>query len=139
MPEDWRKSNVSPVFKKGKKEDPGRHRPVSVILIHGNTMEQLILETISRHVNRKKIIRCTQHGFTKGKSCLSDLITFSNEMTAFTDKRRAVVIVCLDFCEDFDTVCHKILLEKLLKSGLHERCEVGWKVAERLGPNSGDQ
>ena len=27
VPKDWRKANVTPVFKKGKKEDPGNYRP----------------------------------------------------------------------------------------------------------------
>ncbi|GAB0183198.1 mitochondrial enolase superfamily member 1 [Grus japonensis] len=30
VPEDWRKANVTPVFKKGRKEDPGNYRPVSL-------------------------------------------------------------------------------------------------------------
>ncbi|KAK4829816.1 hypothetical protein QYF61_006653 [Mycteria americana] len=63
---DWRKANISPTFKKGKKKDPGNCRPVSLTLIPGKVMEQLILETICRHMNDKKIIRNSQHGFTKG-------------------------------------------------------------------------
>ncbi|KAK4806616.1 hypothetical protein QYF61_013871 [Mycteria americana] len=97
------KSNASPIFKKGKMEDPGRYRPVSLILTHGNTMEQLILETFPRHMNSKKIIRHSQHEFTKGKSCFTHLITFSSQMIAFVDKGRAVVIVCLCFCQAFGT------------------------------------
>jgi len=46
MPEDWRKANVTPVFKKGKKEDPGNYRPVSLTSIPGKMMEQLILDVI---------------------------------------------------------------------------------------------
>jgi len=34
VPEDWRKANVTPVFKKGKKEDPGNYRLVSLTSIH---------------------------------------------------------------------------------------------------------
>ncbi|PKU43102.1 rna-directed dna polymerase from mobile element hypothetical protein [Limosa lapponica baueri] len=30
VPEDWRKANVTSVFKKGKKEDPGNYRPANV-------------------------------------------------------------------------------------------------------------
>jgi len=33
VPKDWRKSNVTPIFKKGKKEDPGIYRPVSLTSI----------------------------------------------------------------------------------------------------------
>jgi len=35
VPEDWRKANVTPIFKKGKKEDPGNYRLVSPILHPG--------------------------------------------------------------------------------------------------------
>jgi len=42
VPEDWRKANVIPIFKKGKKEDPGNYRPVSLTSIPGKVMEQLI-------------------------------------------------------------------------------------------------
>ena len=30
VPEDWRKANVTPIIKKGKKEDTGNYRPVSL-------------------------------------------------------------------------------------------------------------
>ncbi|KFP58288.1 RNA-directed DNA polymerase from mobile element jockey, partial [Cathartes aura] len=56
VPEDWRKANVPPIFKKGKKEDPGNYRPVNLTSIPVKVMEQLIMETISRHMKDKKII-----------------------------------------------------------------------------------
>jgi len=39
VPEDWRKASVTSVFKKGKKEDPGNYRPVSLICILGKVIE----------------------------------------------------------------------------------------------------
>ncbi|GAB0190586.1 mitochondrial enolase superfamily member 1 [Grus japonensis] len=53
VPEDWRKANVTPVFKKGKKEDPGNYRPVSLTSIPGTVMEQLILRAINKHVEEE--------------------------------------------------------------------------------------
>jgi len=50
VPEDWRKANVTAIFKKGKKEDPGNYRPVSLTFISGKVMEQLILDVISKQV-----------------------------------------------------------------------------------------
>jgi len=87
VPEDWRKVNGIPVFKMGKKEDTEHYRPVSLILIPGKVIKQLILETISRHVKEKEIIRSSQHAFTKRKSCLTNLINFYNEMIGLIKHR----------------------------------------------------
>ncbi|KFO97224.1 RNA-directed DNA polymerase from mobile element jockey, partial [Calypte anna] len=56
VPEDWRIANVTPVYKKGKKEDPGNYRPVSLTSIPGKVMEQLVLVTISRHIKDMGVI-----------------------------------------------------------------------------------
>ncbi|PKU44717.1 rna-directed dna polymerase from mobile element jockey-like [Limosa lapponica baueri] len=81
VPEAWRKASVIPVFKKGKKEDPGSYRPVSLASIPGKVMERLILRVISGHMEENKAIRSSQHGFTKGKSCQTNLIAFYDGMT----------------------------------------------------------
>ena len=117
MPEDWRKARVTPTFKKGKKEDPGNYRPVSLTSILGKVMEQHILELINKQVKEKKIIRSSQHGFTKGKSRLTNLIAFYDGMTGWVDEGRAVDVVYLDFSQ---ATSHNILLGKLKKCGLDE-------------------
>ncbi|GAB0208256.1 mitochondrial enolase superfamily member 1 [Grus japonensis] len=78
---DWRKTNVTLVFKKGKKKDPGNYRPVSLTSIPRKVMEQLILGVINKHVEDKKVIGSGQHGFSKGKSCLTNLIAFYDGTT----------------------------------------------------------
>jgi len=85
----------------------------------GKMMEQLILDVIAKQVEEKKVIRSSQHGFTKGKSCLTNLIAFYDGMTSWVDERRAVDVVHLDFSEAFNTVSH-ILIGKLRKCGLDE-------------------
>jgi len=66
--EDWRIATVTPVFIKGKKENLRNKRPVSLISIPGKLMEQLVLDVTSKQVEEKKVIRSSQHGFTKGNS-----------------------------------------------------------------------
>ncbi|KAK4831799.1 hypothetical protein QYF61_019229, partial [Mycteria americana] len=53
----------------------------------------------------QEVIRSSQHGFTKGKSCLTNLRNFQDEMIGLA----------------FDTVSHQILTEKLKEYGLFEQ------------------
>ena len=117
-PEDWKKANVTSIFTKGKKEDPGNYMPVSLTSDPGKVIEQLILETTSRHMKDKKVTGSNQHSFTKWKSFWTNLIIFYDEMTGLVEEGRAVDIVYLDFSKAFDTVSHKIFMKKLMKYGL---------------------
>ncbi|GAB0207731.1 mitochondrial enolase superfamily member 1 [Grus japonensis] len=83
-------------------------------------MEQLILGVINKHVEEKKVIGSGLHGFTKGKSCLTNLIAFYDGMTSWVDEGRAVDVVYLDFSKPFDTISNNILRSKLRKCGLDE-------------------
>ncbi|KGL81578.1 hypothetical protein N309_03232, partial [Tinamus guttatus] len=56
VPEDWKKASVTPVFEKGKKEDPGNYRPVSLTSVPGKAMERLILTVVSKHMEDKKVL-----------------------------------------------------------------------------------
>lgn len=98
---------------------------LSFIMIPGKAMEQLILEIISRHMQVVKVIWSSQHGFTKQKLCLTNLITFYDKKTNLTDGRTAVDIVYLDFRKAFDPVCNKILRKELSMHELDEQA-VRW-------------
>lgn len=68
------RKQITPIFKKTKKEYPENYKPIP-----GNVIEQLILETISRNMKDKEIISSSQHGFIKRESCLTTLIRILNK------------------------------------------------------------
>ena len=95
VPDDWRIASATAIYKNGRKEDPGNCRPVSLTLVPGKIMDQLILSALTGHVKDNKEIRPSQHGFMKGRSCLTTLISFYDQVTRLVDEGKAVVY--LDF------------------------------------------
>lgn len=57
-------------------ETLGKYRLVSLPSVPVKVIEQIMLKAISRHIEDKKVTGSSQHGFTLGKSCLTNLITF---------------------------------------------------------------
>jgi len=88
-------------------------------------MEQFILSALTGHVKNNQGIRPSQHGFMKVRSCLTSLISFSDQVTCLIDEGKAVDAVYLDFSKAFDNVLHNILLEKLTAHGL-DGCTLLW-------------
>ncbi|KAK4810717.1 hypothetical protein QYF61_007691 [Mycteria americana] len=125
VPDDWRLANATPIYKKGRKEDPGNYRPVSLTSVPGKIMERFILSVLNRHVQANQGIRPSQHGFMKGRSCLTNLISFYDKVTRLVDEGKAVDVIYLDFSKAFDAVSHGILLEKLAAHGLGG-CTLRW-------------
>ncbi|PKU44896.1 rna-directed dna polymerase from mobile element hypothetical protein [Limosa lapponica baueri] len=62
VPTDWKRVNITPTFKKGKKDNLGNDRLVSLSSVPSKIMKQVLLETMLRHMENHGI-ECTLSKF----------------------------------------------------------------------------
>ena len=81
-------------------------------------MESLIKDAIVEHLAANSLIRSSQHGFTAGRSCLTNLLEYMEELTSLVEMGHSVDMFYLDFSKSFDLVPHRRLLVKLQGLGI---------------------
>ncbi len=119
VPADWRDANVTPIFKKGAKSSPSNYRPVSLTSVSCRVMESLIRDAITSHLMANKLIKKSQHGFVKDRSCVTSLLEFLEQATTVVDGGAGFDIIYLAFAKAFDKVPIKRLLKKVRAHGIH--------------------
>jgi hypothetical protein len=60
VPEDWKLANVTPIFKKGKRSDPGNYRPVSLTSVCCQILESIIRDSMMDHLIKNNLLRDSQ-------------------------------------------------------------------------------
>ena len=102
VPEDWKTANVTPIYKKGAKSDPGNYRPVSLTSVPCRILESIIKDELMKHLTDNKLIKDSQHGFMQGKSCSTNLVEFLEKVTKTVDGGKPVDVFYLVFAKAFD-------------------------------------
>ena len=113
VPMDWKTANITAIFKKGERSDPGNYRPVSLTSVTCKMMEHILASNIRQHLDDNNILSKTQHGFRKKHSCKTQLLTTVEDLASSLDAREQVDCLILDFSKAFDSVPHQRLLHKI--------------------------
>ncbi|MCP4269647.1 MAG: hypothetical protein GY777_29425, partial [Candidatus Brocadiaceae bacterium] len=118
VPSEWKLANVTPIFKKGDKTCPGNYRPISLTSIIGKLLETIIRDRIVDYLEENSLIKDSQHGFRRKRSCLSNLLEFYNSLFSLHDATKTLDIIYLDFQKAFDKVPHNKLIHKIRAIGI---------------------
>lgn len=89
----WKLVNIAPVFQKTKQEDPGNYRPVSHTSVPGRTMEKILLGVTEKLLKDNAVMGHSQHTFTKGRSHLTNLISFYDKVTHLDDQGKPLTVI----------------------------------------------
>ena len=111
LPADWKLAHIVPIHKKGDKDDIENYRPISLISIISKVFEKCIRDELL--LECQKFLHDSQHGFLPLKSCTTQLVPFSHDISIGLNSNNLIDVIYFDFAKAFDTVNHDIILLKL--------------------------
>ena len=118
VPAAWKLADVVPIYKKGDRIKMSNYRPISLTSTVGKILETIIAYKIREHLERENLIKLSQHGFRKGFSCLTNLLSFYSEIFEAVDSGEGYDTIYLDLSKAFDKVPHRRLIKKLEAHGI---------------------
>ena len=116
IPNDWKKANVSPIYKKGARNKAENYRPISLTSIICKIMEKFIKEAVMHHLIDQELLSTKQFGFILGRSTILQLLKYLD--TTVDKIASGEVVDTIYFAKAFDTVPHRRLLYKLEAYGI---------------------
>ncbi|XP_072039117.1 uncharacterized protein [Amphiura filiformis] len=115
FPAELRRATITPVLKKVSldKQQLSNYRPVSNLAFVGKLIEKVVSVQLTEYVECNKLAEPLQSAYRAAHSTETALLAVHNTILRAIDDNRAVFVVLLDLTAAFDTVDHRILLQRL--------------------------
>lgn len=118
FPSDLKIAKVKPLYKKDNKCNIENYRPISILPAFSKVIERLICNRLVDHLDNNNIICNNQHGFRRGRSTTSAVLTVTDSILRSFDGNKYSLAVFIDLSKAFNMVDHKLLLDKLNLMGV---------------------
>ena len=118
IPQEWRSATITPIYKKGKRSDPGNYRPVSLTSVPCKRCESLVKDAIVDHMTINNLFSIKQYGFIIGRSTTLQLLKVLESWVNTLDEGGVIDDINLDFMKAFDKVPHRRLIYKMKQYGI---------------------
>ena len=112
---------ITPIHKKDSKAEPENYRPVSLTSHVIKVFERVIRNALGQYLENNFLLSEKQHGFRKGRSCLTQLLSHYDTLIRNLNKGLETDVIYLDFSKAFDKVDHALLLKKIQFYGIKGR------------------
>ena len=118
FPDALKIARVCPIYKSGDKATVSNYRPISVLPCFSKIFETLVYKRLENYLVRHEILCSNQYGFRKGRSTSLAILDMVDKISNAIDNKDYSIGVFVDLSKAFDTLNHKILLNKLAHYGI---------------------
>ena len=111
VPSALKHAMITPIYKGKSKLDAENYRPVALTSHIIKIFERVVQKNLVHHFEEANAFNDSQHGFRRGRSCLSQLLAHHNEVLENLENSCNADVIYLDFAKAFDKVDFNVLLQ----------------------------